>query len=108
MREVLSEFGFDGDNTPIVKGSALCALEDKDPTIGQEKIIELLDEVDRWIPKPSRDLEKPFLMSVEDTFSIPGRGTVVTGRVERGIMKKGTEAEIIGYGTKLKTTITGQ
>ncbi len=107
MRETLSEFGFDGDNTPIVKGSALCALESKDPSLGQEKVLELLDEVDRWIPTPTRDLEKSFLLHVEGVFSITGRGTVVTGRVEKGIMKKGAEAELVGYGMKMKTTITG-
>ena len=107
MREVLNEFGFDGDNTPIIKGSALCALENKNPEIGEAKVAELLEEVDRWIPTPSRDLDQPFLLPVEDVFSIPGRGTVITGRVERGVLKKGAEAELIGYGKKLKTTITG-
>ncbi len=107
MRETLYEFGFDGDNTPIVKGSALCALEDKNPSLGQEKVLELLDEIDRWIPTPTRDLEKSFLLRVEGMFSITGRGTVVSGRVEKGIMKKGAEAELVGYGMKMKTTITG-
>lgn len=107
MRELLNEFGFDGDNTPIVKGSALCALEDKNPEIGRDAVAKLLEEADRWMPEPSRDLDKPFLMPVEGVFSISGRGTVVTGRVERGVMKKGDEAEFVGFGKKLKTTITG-
>ena len=107
MREVLSEFGFDGDNTPVLKGSALCALEDKNPEIGRDAILKLLEEVDNWIPTPERDYEKPFLLPVEDVFSIAGRGTVVTGRVERGTIKKGVPAEIIGLGVNIKTTITG-
>lgn len=107
MREVLSEFGFDGDNTPVLKGSALCALEDKNPEIGRDAVLKLLEEVDNWIPTPERDYEKPFLLPVEDVFSIAGRGTVVTGRVERGTIKKGVPAEIIGLGVNIKTTITG-
>ena len=84
MRELLNTYGFEGDETPIILGSALCALEGKQPEIGVEKIDELLKAVDTWIPTPERDVEKPFLMSVEDVFSIPGRGTVASGRVERG------------------------
>ena len=107
MREVLTHFGFDGDNTPIIKGSALCALEDRSPELGRDTVIKLLEEVDQWIPTPTRDLDKPFILPVEDVFSIAGRGTVVTGRVERGVIKKGVEAELVGYGSKLKTTVTG-
>lgn len=108
MRELLSEYGFDGDNVPIIMGSALCALEAKRPEIGEEAIMKLLSAVDEYIPTPSRDMEKPFLLPVEDIFSISGRGTVVTGRVERGNLKKGEEIEIVGHNTTpLKTTVTG-
>ncbi|BGP71454.1 translation elongation factor Tu [Rhodotorula toruloides] len=107
MRDLLSTYGFDGENTPIVKGSALAALEDRDPKIGKDTIIELMKEVDAWLDQPPRDLDKPFLMPVEDVFSIQGRGTVVTGRVERGTITKGSEIEIIGMGASFKTTLTG-
>ncbi|CAR28145.1 hypothetical protein ZYGR_0N06360 [Zygosaccharomyces rouxii] len=108
MRELLSEYGFDGDNVPIIMGSALCALEGKRPEIGEDAIMKLLDAVDEYIPTPSRDMEKPFLLPVEDIFSISGRGTVVTGRVERGNLKKGEEIEIVGHNTApLRTTVTG-
>lgn len=106
MRELLSTYGFDGDNTPIVLGSALCALEGRRPEIGVEKIDELLARVDEWIPTPERDLDKPFLMSVEDVFSIPGRGTVASGRVERGVLKKDSEVELVGKGEIIKTKVT--
>lgn len=96
MRELLNTYGFEGDETPIVLGSALCALEGRQPEIGEQKIDELLKAVDEWIPTPQRETEKPFLMSVEDVFSIPGRGTVVSGRVERGILKRDSEVELIG------------
>lgn len=108
MRELLSQYGFDGDNVPVVMGSALCALEGRQPEIGEQAIMKLLDAVDEYIPTPKRDLDKPFLMPVEDIFSISGRGTVVTGRVERGNLKKGEEIEIVGHNTTpLKTTVTG-
>ena len=107
LREVLSQYHFDGDATPIVTGSALMALEGKDHKLGQESILKLLEEVDEWIPTPTRDLDKPFLMPVEDVFSISGRGTVVTGRVERGVIKKGDEVEFVGHGSDMKTTVTG-
>ncbi|KJE90492.1 translation elongation factor EF-Tu Tuf1 [Capsaspora owczarzaki ATCC 30864] len=108
MREILNEYKFDGDNTPIIIGSALCALEDREPELGRQSILKLLDAVDNFIPQPSRDLDKPFLMSIEDVFSIGGRGTVATGRVERGIVNKGDEVEIVGFGTTpIKTTVTG-
>ena len=107
MREILSEYGYDGDNTPIIAGSALCALEDKNPTLGIDSILKLLEQVDTWIPLPKRDFEKPFLLPIEDVFSIAGRGTVVTGRVERGTVKKGEEVEIIGHKTKMKAAVKG-
>ncbi|OCK81860.1 translation elongation factor Tu [Lepidopterella palustris CBS 459.81] len=107
MRELLSSYGFEGDDTPIIMGSALCALEGKQPEIGEQKIDELLKAVDDWIPTPERETEKPFLMSVEDVFSIAGRGTVASGRVERGILKKDSEVELIGKGAaSIKTKVT--
>jgi elongation factor Tu len=107
MRELLSHYGFEGDETPIIMGSALMALEGKKPEIGVEKIDELLKAVDEWIPTPDRDLDKPFLMSVEEVFSIAGRGTVASGRVERGKLKKDTEVELVGKGNEIiKTKVT--
>ncbi|KAL2911925.1 translation elongation factor Tu [Polyrhizophydium stewartii] len=107
MRELLGEYGYPGEEVPIIMGSALCALEGREPEIGEQAILKLMDAVDSFIPTPVRDLDKPFLMPIEDVFSISGRGTVVTGRVERGVIEKGAEVEIIGYGPTLKTTITG-
>lgn len=107
MRELLSTYGFEGDETPVIMGSALSALEDKRPEIGVEKIDELLKAVDDWIPTPQRDLDKPFLLSVEDVFSIAGRGTVASGRVERGTLKREEEIEILGKGDEIiKTKVT--
>jgi elongation factor Tu len=107
MRELLTTYQFDGDETPIVMGSALCALEGTKPEIGVQKIDELLKAVDEWIPTPQRDHQKPFLMSVEEIFSIAGRGTVVSGRVERGVLKKDSEVEIVGTNaTPIKTRVT--
>ena len=108
MRDLLSTYGFDGEETPIVKGSALAALESRDDKIGKDSIVELMNAVDNWLDQPPRDLEKPFLMPVEDVFSIQGRGTVVTGRVERGTITKGAEIEIVGMGASFKTTLTGE
>ncbi len=105
IRELLSEYGFDGDNTPIIRGSALKALEG-DPT-WSAKIDELMDAVDTWIETPERDTDKPFLMPVEDVFTITGRGTVVTGRVERGQLKLNDEVEIVGIKPTKKTVVTG-
>ena len=105
VRELLSSYGFDGDNTPIILGSALKALEG-DPAY-EDKIMELMDAVDEWIPTPERDTDKPFLMSIEDVFTITGRGTVVTGRVERGTLKLNEEVEIVGIKDTRKTTVTG-
>src|SRR6478672_10448980 len=96
IRELLSFYEFDGDKIPIVKGSALCALESRSPEIGHDAILKLMSEVDRYIPQPDRPKDQPFLMPVEDVFSISGRGTVVTGRIERGVVKVGEEIEIIG------------
>lgn len=107
MRSLLSQYGFEGDDTPIILGSALCALDGKRPEIGAEKIDELLQSVDSWIETPQRDVDKPFLMSVEDVFSIPGRGTVATGRVERGTLKRDSEVELLGKAeTPIKTKVT--
>ena len=107
IRELLSKYQFPGDDIPVVKGSALAAVEGRDPEIGEKAIVELMTKVDEYIPTPARDIDKPFLMPVEDVFSISGRGTVVTGRVERGIVKVGEEIEIIGIKDAQKTTITG-
>jgi elongation factor Tu len=107
IRELLSKYEYPGDEIPVVKGSALMALEGKSPEIGKEAILNLMAEVDRYIPTPARAIDKPFLMPVEDVFSISGRGTVVTGRVERGIIKVGQDVEIVGLTPTQKTTITG-
>ena len=107
IREELSKRGFDGDNIPIIPGSALAALEDKNPEQGRESILKLMEAVDSWIPQPERPLDKPFLMPIEDVFSISGRGTVVTGRVETGIVKVGEEVEIVGIKDTKKTVVTG-
>ena len=107
VRELLSSYGFPGDDIPIVKGSALAALEGRDEKIGKDSINALMAAVDSFIPQPPRPTDKPFLMPVEDVFSISGRGTVVTGRVERGIIKVGDEVEIVGLKATVKTTVTG-
>jgi elongation factor Tu len=107
MRELLSEYGFDGDNTPIIQGSALAALEGTKPEIGRDAVLKLMEAVDAHISDPVRDDEKPFLMPVEDVHSISGRGTVVTGRVERGKLHVGDAVEVIGFGKDAKTTCTG-
>jgi elongation factor Tu len=107
VRELLSKYDFPGDDIPIVKGSALCALEDRSPELGRDAILKLMEEVDRYIPQPDRPKDQPFLMPVEDVFSISGRGTVVTGRIERGVVKVGEEIEIIGLKPTIKTTVTG-
>jgi len=107
IRELMTEMGYDGDNAPVVKGSALCALEGKNPEIGADSIMKLLEAIDNHIPTPVRDLDKPFLLPVESVYSIPGRGTVVTGRLERGTVKKGNECEFLGHNKSFKTTVTG-
>jgi len=107
VRELLSEYEFDGDEIPIVAGSALAAMEGNNPEIGETKIQELMAAVDDYIPTPERPRDQPFLMPIEDVFSISGRGTVVTGRVERGVIKVGEEVEIVGIKETRKTTVTG-
>ena len=107
VRELLSKYDFPGDDIPITKGSALCALEDREPAIGRDAVLKLMQTVDEYIPQPERPVDQPFLMPIEDVFSISGRGTVVTGRVERGIVKVGEEVEIVGIKDTAKTTVTG-
>ena len=107
LRDLLNEYDFPGDETPIVKGSALNALNDPNDESANKCIVELMEACDSFIPEPERDVDKPFLMPVEDVFSITGRGTVGTGRIERGIIKVGDEVEIIGMGEQKKTTVTG-
>ncbi|MBD7987796.1 elongation factor Tu [Luteimonas sp. Sa2BVA3] len=107
VRELLSKYDFPGDDTPIIHGSALKALEGDQSEIGVPAIIKLVDALDSWIPEPERDVDKTFLMPVEDVFSISGRGTVVTGRIERGVIKVGEEIEIVGIRPTQKTTVTG-
>ncbi|PWC52371.1 elongation factor Tu [Azospirillum sp. TSH7] len=107
VRELLSSYQFPGDDIPITKGSALCALEDRQPEIGRDAVLALMKTVDEYIPQPERPKDRPFLMPIEDVFSISGRGTVVTGRVERGIVKVGDEVEIVGLKATVKTTVTG-
>ncbi|MBV9653464.1 MAG: elongation factor Tu [Acetobacteraceae bacterium] len=107
VRELLSSYQFPGDDIPIVKGSALNALEDKNPELGEQSVLKLMEEVDKYIPQPARATDRPFLMPIEDVFSISGRGTVVTGRVERGVVNVGDEVEIVGIRPTTKTTVTG-
>jgi elongation factor Tu len=107
VRELLTSYKFPGDEIPIIRGSALCALEDKDKAMGHNSILELMKAVDAYIPQPERPIDKPFLMPIEDVFSISGRGTVVTGRVERGIVKVGETVEIVGIRATSSTTVTG-
>ena len=107
IRELLSSYEFPGDDIPIVRGSALCALEGREDGIGKESILALMKEVDAYVPQPERPKDLPFLMPIEDVFSISGRGTVVTGRVERGVIKVGEEVEIVGIRDTRKTTCTG-
>jgi elongation factor Tu len=107
LRELLSSYQFPGDDIPIIKGSALCALEDRNADIGEQSIHALMEAVDSYIPQPVRATDRPFLMPVEDVFSISGRGTVATGRVERGIIKVGEEVEIVGIRPTTKTVVTG-
>ena len=107
VRELLSSYNFPGDKIPMIRGSALCALEDKDPKLGHDSILELMKAVDEYIPQPERPIDLPFMMAIEDVFSISGRGTVVTGRIDRGVIKVGEEVEIIGIHPTSKTTVTG-
>jgi elongation factor Tu len=107
VRELLTSYKFPGDKIPVIRGSALCALEDKNPELGKQSILNLMKAVDESIPQPDRPKDRPFLMPIEDVFSISGRGTVVTGRIERGIVKVGEEVEIIGLRPTVKTVVTG-
>jgi elongation factor Tu len=107
VRELLSSYQFPGDDIPIVRGSALCALEGTNPELGKQAILKLMEAVDSYIPQPDRPKDQPFLMPIEDVFSISGRGTVVTGRIERGIIKVGEEVEIVGLRDTIKSTVTG-
>jgi len=107
VRELLSSYNFPGDKIPIIRGSALMALEGKEPKLGHDAILELMRNVDEYIPQPDRPVDQPFMMAIEDVFSISGRGTVVTGRIDRGIVKVGDEVEIIGIRPTTKTTVTG-
>ena len=107
VRELLSKYEFPGDKIPIIKGSALAGLEGRDPKLGAESILALMKAVDEYIPQPERPIDRPFLMPIEDVFSISGRGTVVTGRIERGVIKVGEEVEIIGLRPTTKTVVTG-
>ncbi len=107
VRELLSFYEFPGDKIPIVRGSALCALEDRENAIGHDSILELMKAVDESIPQPDRPVDQPFMMAIEDVFSISGRGTVVTGRIDRGVIKVGEEVEIVGIRPTAKTTVTG-
>jgi elongation factor Tu len=107
VRELLTSYQFPGDKIPVIKGSALMALEGKNEEIGKKAILELMKAVDEYIPQPDRPKDQPFLMPIEDVFSISGRGTVVTGRIERGIVKVGEEVEIVGIRDTIKSTVTG-
>lgn len=107
VRELLSSYQFPGDDIPVIKGSALVTLEDGDPEVGENRVRDLMDAVDAYIPQPERPVDRPFLMPIEDVFSISGRGTVVTGRVERGVVNVGDEVEIVGLKDTIKTTVTG-
>jgi len=107
LRELLSKYGFPGDDIPIIKGSALAAMEDRNPEIGEERILELMQAVDDFIPTPARQLDKPFLMPIEDVFTITGRGTVVTGRIDQGKIKVGDKVSIIGMDRNHESTCTG-
>ncbi len=107
VRELLSSYQFPGDDIPIIKGSALCALEDREPELGEKAILKLMEAVDAYIPQPERPKDRPFLMPIEDVFSISGRGTVVTGRIERGLVTVGDEVEIVGLRATQKTIVTG-
>lgn len=107
IRELLTKYGFPGDKTPIIRGAAVKALNGDQSEIGSQAIMKLMDALDTYVVEPTREVDKPFLMAVEGVFSIPGRGTVATGRIERGIVKVGDEVEIVGFGPSKKTTVTG-
>lgn len=106
IRELLHDFGFDGENAPVIFGSALEALNEKDSEYGVKSIYKLLDALDEYIPTPERDLKSPFLLPIDNAFLVPGRGTVVIGTISKGIIKKNTEAELLGFNVQIKTTIS--
>jgi elongation factor Tu len=103
VMDLLTEFGFDAESTPMIRGSALCALENRNPEIGTKSIHKLLNAIDRHVMPPSRDIEGPFVLPIESAFTVPGRGTVAIGTLQRGCILKGCDAELIGYGNQLKT-----
>jgi len=103
MNELLTEFGFDAEQTPIVCGSALCALEDRDPELGEKSIRKLMSAIDDHIVPPSRDLDSPFILPIEKAFTVPGRGTVAIGTLQCGVINKGDIAELVGFGNRIKT-----
>jgi len=107
VRDLLKSYQFPGDDIPVIRGSALCALEDREPEMGEKSVLALMEAVDAYIPQPDRPKDRPFLMPIEDVFSISGRGTVVTGRIERGVVKVGDEVEIVGLRPTVKTVVTG-
>jgi elongation factor Tu len=107
VRELLTSYGFPGDEIPVIRGSALCAMEGREEGLGKQSILKLMEAVDSYIPQPERAKDRPFLMPIEDVFSISGRGTVVTGRIERGTVKVGDEVEIVGLRPTQKTVVTG-
>src|SRR4029079_16733257 len=107
IRDYLTKYGFPGDKIPFIRGSALKALNGDEGELGSQAIMKLMDAIDTYIPEPAREIDKPFLMAVEGVFSIPGRGTVATGRIERGKIKVGEEVELVGFGSTSKTTVTG-
>lgn len=107
IRDLLSKYGFPGDQVPVIRGSALKALQGDEGELGSQAIMKLMDAIDSYLPEPVREIDKPFLMAVEGVFSIPGRGTVATGRIERGKVKVGEEVELVGFGASQKTTVTG-
>lgn len=107
IRDLMTEMGYDGDNLPVIRGSALCALKETSPEVGEQAIEKLLKEIDTYIPTAQRELDKPFNLAIEHVYTIPNRGTVVSGLLEQGTIKKGTECEIMGYNKVFKSNITG-
>lgn len=106
IRELLEDFGFDGSNLPVIFGSALEALEEKDTEYGVPSVLKLLDILDSYIPDPERDFNSPFMLPIDNVFTVPGRGTVIVGTIHRGTIRKNAESELLGFDTKLKTTIS--
>lgn len=106
IRELLTDYGFDGENSPIIFGSALCALNDKNPNVGENSIRKLLDAIDEYLPDPQRDISSPFLLPIDNAFHVPGRGTVVVGTLTRGTIKRNNEAELLGFDSQIKTSVS--